>query len=332
MTRIVVIVSFCFLATVCFGQEQKTYRDKVRNFSFVMPDGWTAVGGRLLAKEDKEPFEQTFKGEIVGLCHKEGTEQFVSPYIMVQAVGTGKTEETEVEEKLQSAYGKKLLRKRAKKIKDILPRVGEGARVTESEYKYDEALHASFSRIELDHQSVGEIVLVSVELLGSYRMITLHFYADGDDCLDISELVDEVVASFSYTEGYGFGEGKGEWGIGLAVDETFFEELKGVDYAVISGVFAVITVVFSGSLWVGLKYWDAECPFPALLLTAAVGSALNFIPWVGWAIAPFAMWGLLCKFSSAENWPDAFFVVIIAQTVRFVLLGVVLLSIPIGPR
>jgi hypothetical protein len=83
-------------------------------------------------------------------------------------------------------------------------------------------------------------------------------------------------------------------------------------------VFVVTTFFVAGSLWLGAKIVKVECTFLAMLIIAAVTMLLYMIPGVGWILSLVALYFMLHKWTTAEFWPDAVIMVVVAWAIRFV--------------
>ncbi|UCH89279.1 MAG: hypothetical protein JSV49_01130 [Thermoplasmata archaeon] len=204
------------MSTVCFAQEKQRHHNPEHHFSFELPEGWEAIPENDLPNRDRELLKDTFEKETVALCQKIGAEYFTTPYILVQFFGNGEINEFELDKLLVSNVGKSIMLKsreemiqRLQKAEGCLPNPWKGAERINVEVDYDKDRHISFETAKLYHNNVGHIISTSVKLLGSHRMVALQCYADGEDAEGFLDLVDEVVDSFAYDEGYGFGEGEG---------------------------------------------------------------------------------------------------------------------------
>jgi hypothetical protein len=309
MKRVFLILWFCFFSSLCFGQRIRFYVQD-EPFQFMTPDGWHNVPRPKLPSEHLEALEEVFGETILAVSKLTDADYFISPYIITQLETTGTTSEHEIENLIKTGEGRDKALEKLEEGAAILTWVGEGAELAEADIEYDEEKHAIITTMELDYSGVGNILVISVEMLGSYRKTTLHFYADGPDTKHMSDLVAEILDTFSYEFGYGFGGG-----MGTPEESTVKKGLKFFSFfnMLLGGIYGLILVV---CLWLGLDYWEAELRFPLLLLIAFVGGMCNTIPIAGFPLAALVMWGLISKFSSAEVWPDSFLVVIIAQALE----------------
>jgi len=214
MPRIIFIVGVCLLTTVCFAQEQERYNNQERHFSFVLPQDWEVIPENQLPSEDRELIENTFrKSKPVAVCQEVGTKYFTTPYILVLFRSTEEVPETEIEKVFRDQ--KDILMKNLKKRIELLkkteggfPKSWQGAKQRGVKVDYDRDRHISFEIAKLHQKDVGSIAVVTVKLLGSHRMVTLHCFADGTASENFLNVVNDVVDSFRYEEGYGFGEAK----------------------------------------------------------------------------------------------------------------------------
>ena len=79
--------------------------------------------------------------------------------------------------------------------------------------------------------------------------------------------------------------------------------------------FAVATVISAACLWAGMKLTRVDGTFLAMLIIAATSSLVGVIPHVGWLLSFIVMFVLICKWTTAEFWPDAVLMVIVANLV-----------------
>ncbi len=217
MKRAIVFASVCLLATVCFAQRQESYHNHERHFSFVLPKGWEYVPEDSLSANEKKAIERIWKhNKTVVLCQKIGADYFATPYIMVRFASTEEHSEAVFEMLWESEEGKaKMLEgqermiKRLQKAEGCLPKSWKDAKRIQANIGYDVDKHALFQTMELHHKNIGRIIAVTVRLLGSHRITLLRCFADGKNADAFVELVYDIVDSFRYEEGYGFGESKG---------------------------------------------------------------------------------------------------------------------------
>lgn len=216
MKRCLVIIGICFFAATCFGKERSKYHNSDWHFSFVLPQGWEYIHEEDLPNNYRRIIEKSFsfKSTTVAVCQKIGADYFKTPYMLVQIKSSEEMSEVEVENFFLK--GRKILLKNLEMIIDFLQKAEsgmlkswKGAERIGEEVEYDKDRHISFETAKLYHKSVGDIVAVTVKILGSHRMATLRCYADGENAENFLNLVDEVVDSFTFDKGYGFGEARG---------------------------------------------------------------------------------------------------------------------------
>lgn len=91
--------------------------------------------------------------------------------------------------------------------------------------------------------------------------------------------------------------------------------------------FAVGALIMAACLWAGMRLTGVGGTFAAMLAVAAIASALQLIPYVGWLIALVVMLSLISRWTDAPVWPDAVLMVLVANLLAivgtFVLSGVV---------
>ena len=78
--------------------------------------------------------------------------------------------------------------------------------------------------------------------------------------------------------------------------------------------FVVQLVVSTIMLWLAMKLTKEEGPFWGLLVAAFAASLVNLlpIPYVGWILSLIVLLVLISKFTTAEIWPDAALIVVVA--------------------
>jgi len=78
--------------------------------------------------------------------------------------------------------------------------------------------------------------------------------------------------------------------------------------------FIVQLVVSAVALWMAMKLTKEEGPFWGFLVAVFVSSLVNLlpIPYVGWILSLIVLLVLISKFTSAEIWPDAALIVVVA--------------------
>lgn len=75
------------------------------------------------------------------------------------------------------------------------------------------------------------------------------------------------------------------------------------------------TLISACCLWAAMKLTHIDGSFLAMLIIAAVSSLLGIIPVAGWALGTIAMYVLICKWTDAQFWPDAVWMVVVAKLV-----------------
>ncbi|MFW5893710.1 MAG: hypothetical protein ACOCUY_01055 [Verrucomicrobiota bacterium] len=82
--------------------------------------------------------------------------------------------------------------------------------------------------------------------------------------------------------------------------------------------FVIGTVLSAACLWAGMKLTRVDGKFIAMIIIAAVSSILGQVPVVGWLLGLVVMFMLICKWTTAEFWPDAVLMVVVANVVGIV--------------
>lgn len=215
MKRCLVVIGICFFAATCFGEGQSRYHNSDWHFSFLLPEGWEQIPVDELSSSQQKMLKKDFRSRTVAVCQKIGAEYFMTPYILVQVKSSEEVPEAVIE-KLALEEREKTLKvleiniDRLQKGKHFsMLKFWKGAKRIGAKVDYDRDKHTSFEMAMLHHESLGDILAVTVRLLGSHRMVSLQCYADGKDSENFLDLVNQVVDSFKYDDGYGFGESKG---------------------------------------------------------------------------------------------------------------------------
>ena len=214
MARVIVILSICFLATVCFAQEQ--YNNSQWHFSFVVPEGWEVITEDALLSEHTEDIEIRFgDAEILALCREVGDEDEKNSMLVqarnIEDAKEGLVLEALLEKRLRSNEYRKVSYSYLKDFKRNLMEQGQFAKGSESKGQiyYDSGRHIFFETTVLPRKSGRAIGISTVRLLGSNRVTILSFNLYGEDLEELSGLIGEVADSFTYDEHYGFGEATG---------------------------------------------------------------------------------------------------------------------------
>jgi hypothetical protein len=78
--------------------------------------------------------------------------------------------------------------------------------------------------------------------------------------------------------------------------------------------FLIQAVVTTVCLWLAMKLTKEDGPFLGLLAAASTATIIELlpIPYVGWILSLIVLLVLISKFTSAEIWPDAVLIVVIA--------------------
>lgn len=78
--------------------------------------------------------------------------------------------------------------------------------------------------------------------------------------------------------------------------------------------FSVQVIVATVCLWLAMKLTKEEGPILGLLAAASIAALVELlpIPYVGWVLSFIVLLVLISKFTSAEIWPDAVLIVVVA--------------------
>ena len=89
--------------------------------------------------------------------------------------------------------------------------------------------------------------------------------------------------------------------------------------------FMLSTLFSAACLWIAMKLTGVDGTFVAMFLVAAVCALVGLVPLVGWLVSFVLMFILIRRWTSAEIWPDAVLMVVVAwlvsSLVSFMLLG-----------
>lgn len=334
MVRTIVIAGICFMATVCFAQE--TYYDDIGHFSFRIPKGWEYIYEDELPSSHREQLKETYKARVLVLCMEAGADYLVPPYIVVTLEGyekpkaSGLVEQEMIpldwEEHILSEFDLYTsIEKRIKQIQEAegsLPQHWQDAEVVRTDVKYYKTANIARGTAELYKEDVGQILSAIVKLQGSYRVATLHGYGEGDDPTSFRKAIAMVESSFAYDDGYRFGQDMGEGELTAASGEEAQD--KGKVEAALAGLF-IYSVLYAVCLWIGMKYMKEQGSFAALVFIAFASSLAGLVPYVGIVLSIIVMFGLICKLLDVDLWPDAVLIVVVANSIVW-LVGPVLLD------
>lgn len=219
MKPIIAVFFISFLASHCLAQQQ-IYISEEQHFSFIPPEGW-----ELISKDEiPSRYEMMAKRLIIRqtrieavLYPENNSQDAIFPCIIIEAKifehTHSKEAEKDAKEEVERANQSDDVGKGIKSLffflkgdSVLVPRSWKGAKKIDSEVYYDAKRHILFDMVTLSNKEDREIVVAIVKLLGDRRMITLTCFWDGEDSQDFIDLLNEFVDSFSYDEGYGFGE------------------------------------------------------------------------------------------------------------------------------
>jgi hypothetical protein len=79
--------------------------------------------------------------------------------------------------------------------------------------------------------------------------------------------------------------------------------------------FCIAILISAACLWAGMKITKVEGSFAGMLGIATVSSLFGLIPVVGWILGTVVMFVLICKWTTANFWPDAILMVVVARLV-----------------
>lgn len=91
-----------------------------------------------------------------------------------------------------------------------------------------------------------------------------------------------------------------------------------------AAAFIVGTLFTALALWVGIKFAGVRGSFIVLVLIAGISSLCGLIPEVGWIVSILVLFVLVCKWTTADFFPDAVLVVVAAKILGAI--GLLLLS------
>lgn len=221
--RFMMIIAMSLFGVLSSTHAQYQYHGDKLKFSFILPEGWERTPDDKLSEYYRfllndirpEPMEM----EVFSVSFADSLK---TPYIYLESsIDTSESEkkleenylsykgrEHEYIDNYQKAWQRNIDRLRTGR-RGGAPKSWKGARLIGTDFYYDQEKHAVFKTIELYHERVGKILYVRVRLLGSRRCTSLICYWDGEEPDDFLDLLDGIIDSFSYNEGYGFGETAG---------------------------------------------------------------------------------------------------------------------------
>ena len=91
-----------------------------------------------------------------------------------------------------------------------------------------------------------------------------------------------------------------------------------------AAAFMVGTMFTALALWVGMKFTGVRGSFIMLVLIAGISALFGLIPEVGWMVSLVVLFLLICKWTTADFFPDAVLMVIAANALGAI--GLLLLS------
>lgn len=210
MKRILVYISVFFLMTnAALGQER--YRVEKANCSFEIPESW-----ELISEE----------GDL-----KEGTiiqHFFIDSNIATRATSsygheynikiTNEVSPNRIEKKSEARLISRTTEPKKQELLDKsvefllkkwreLPGNWDGAKLVDADCYYDVDKHAYYGTTELHKVDVGTMIEFYTQFLGGSRETSFTILWEGDDPDGFLDYAYSIVDSFSYDEGFGFGEG-----------------------------------------------------------------------------------------------------------------------------
>ena len=241
MKQLIIILGICFLVMVSLACGQERYHSDKLKFSFVLPEGWQQAPDEKASKYQGSLSFLDVRPDIIEmeLFSVNFADAPQTPYIYLESFMDTSKSEAEKEEhylshkRMEEEYTRYLLKNpqrrkemeqryarylpqyrqrridRLKEGKMGVPKSWKGAELKGKDFYYDKYKHAAFEIIELYHERVGKILYVDVRILGSRRYVKLKCYWDGEDPDEFRNLLNNLVYSFSFDEGYGFREGLG---------------------------------------------------------------------------------------------------------------------------
>jgi len=219
MTRFTTII-LCLIGVFNSVNAQEVYHNDKAKLSFVLPEGWEQTPYDRLSDHYRLSWDHV-RDEMIGmeLFSMKSTSSLETPYIYFEAVIDTTQSEVEKEARYLPYIGREqeYIDKNQKFWqRDInwlrtgrgggSPKSWKGAELIRTDFYYDQERHAAFKTIELYKESVGKILYVDINILGSRRFAAFDCYWDGENPDEFLDLLDGIVDSFSYDKGYGFGE------------------------------------------------------------------------------------------------------------------------------
>ncbi|MBN1788038.1 MAG: hypothetical protein JW806_06545 [Sedimentisphaerales bacterium] len=204
--RRIAFVCFLMLHSIVYATQ---YSDPCLGISFTLPDSWECTAISDLPKDISAKLVKAFNN-VVTICHEAENKPYWSPGILVEY---RKFEEATCDEaeSFASSFAYK-------------PHIDTGyladwrmwqMRTTSKEFTetaskdyYDLDKHFAYAMKEYVHNDGRKLCVVVVKLLGSNGITELNCYSRDKDSTNFLKMIDDVIASFGYSEGHKFKKSK----------------------------------------------------------------------------------------------------------------------------
>ena len=194
----VLLVCFMMLDSIVYATQ---YNDPCFGIFFTLPDSWEYTNASDLSEEKFLKLARAFDNISV-VCHKKGVEPFSIPGILVQCKKFKEATSGQAEKELSSGYkphiGTEYL---AGWMMWRMRTTSEELAETGSKDYYDSDRHFAYGMKGYEHKDGRKLCVIDVKLLGNNKMTELNCYWSDGDSSNFLKMIDDVIASFKYSEG-----------------------------------------------------------------------------------------------------------------------------------
>lgn len=210
MNKIFAILGFIVLVAT-IGYCQEIFRVEGANCSFEIPESWELISEEGDLKEGRIIQHFFIDSNIATRATSSyGYEYNIKITNEVSPNRIEKKSEARLISRTTEPKKKEVLDKSVefllKKWKE-LPGNWSGAKLVNADSYYDVEKHAYYGTTELHKVDVGTMIDFYAQFLGGSREMSFTILWEGDDPDGFLDYAYSIVDSFSYDDGYGFGEG-----------------------------------------------------------------------------------------------------------------------------
>jgi hypothetical protein len=200
--RKALLVCFLMLNSIVYATQ---YNDPCLGISFTLPDSWTYTKVSDLSGERDIRLVKAFDN-VVTVCHKTEAKPFSSPGILIQCRKFEEATCGEAESYASSPGYKPYMS--TKYLADWMmwqmrTTGKEFTEITSKDY-YDLDKHFAYAMKEYEHNDGRKLCVIVVKLLGNNKMTELNCYSRDEDLTNFLKIIDDVIASFEYSQGNKF--------------------------------------------------------------------------------------------------------------------------------